>query len=62
MCHNMLSCSIMLIFEMDEYTIITSPGVERISTPVEHKASVMEFLDSMSSLCEETGNRHPQPA
>ena len=50
MCHNMLSCSIVLIFEMDEHSVITSPGVEHISTPVEHKATVMESLDSMVKL------------
>ena len=52
----------MLIFGMDEHNVIKSPGVERISTPVEHKASAVESSDSMSSLCKETGNRHPQPA
>ena len=40
----------MLIFGMDKHNIITSPGVERISTPVEHKASAVEPSDSMVKL------------
>lgn len=52
----------MLIVGMDEHNVIKSPGVERISTPVEHKASAVESSDSTASLCKEAGNRHPQPA
>ena len=48
----------MLIFGMDESNIIKSPGAERISTPVERKASAVEPEDSMVSLCDEAGNRH----
>ena len=48
----------MLIFGMDEHNIVKSPGVERISTPVERKASFMESADSMISFCDEAGNRH----
>ena len=51
----------MLIFGMDEQNIVKSPGVERISTPVEWKASAVESEDSMVSLCDEAGNRHLQP-
>ena len=52
----------MLIFGMDKHTIVTSPGVERISTPVEQKTSAVESSDSMASCCDEAGNRHSQPA
>ena len=48
----------MLIFGMDESNIIKSPGVERISTPVERKDSAVESSDSMVSLCDEAGNHH----
>ena len=51
----------MLILGMDEHNVIKSPGVERISTPVERKASAVESSDSMISLCDEAGNRHRQP-
>ena len=52
----------MLVFGMDKHSVIKSPGVERISTPVEHKASVAEPLEPVVSLCNEAGSRHPQPA
>ena len=52
----------MLVFGMDKHNIIKSPGVERISTPVEYKASVAEPSGAAVSLCEEAGSRHPQPA
>ena len=48
----------MLIFGMDEHNVIKSPGVERISTPVERKASAVESSDSMISCCDEAGNHH----
>lgn len=52
----------MLVFGMDKHNIVKSPGAGRISTPVEHKASVTEPSGSVVSLCEEAGSRHPQPA
>lgn len=53
----------MLVFGMDEHNVVKSPGVERISTPVEHKASTTtEPSWPVVSLCGEAGNRHPQPA
>ena len=52
----------MLIFGMDEHNVVQSPGVERASTPVEHKASTTEPSWSVVGLCGEAGNRHPQPA
>lgn len=52
----------MLVFGMDEHNVVQSPGVERISTPVERKASTTEPSWSVVSLCGEAGNRHPQPA
>ena len=52
----------MLIFGMDKHNIVKSPGVERTSTPVEHKATVAEPSGSVVSLCGEAGSRHPQPA
>ena len=52
----------MLIFGMDEHNIVKSPGVERTSTPVEHKATATEPSGSVVSLCREAGSRHPQPA
>ena len=51
----------MLIFGMDEHNVVQSPGVERASTPVEHKASTTEPSWSVASLCGEAGNRHSQP-
>ena len=47
----------MLIFGMDEHNIVKSPGLERVSTPVEQKASAVEPVNSMVSLCDEAGNR-----
>ena len=52
----------MLVFGMDKHNIIKSPGMERTSTPVEHKATVAEPSGSVVSLCDEAGSRHPQPA
>lgn len=52
----------MLIFGMDEHNVVKSPGVERISTPVEHKASTTEPSWPVVSFCGEAGNHHPQPA
>ena len=52
----------MLVFGMDKHNIIKSPGVERTSTPVEHKATATEPSRSVVSLCDEAGNCHPQPA
>ena len=52
----------MLVFGMDKHNIIKSPGVERISTPVEHKATAAEPSESVVSLCGEAGSRHPLPA
>ena len=52
----------MLVFGMDKHNIIKSPGVERTSTPVEHKATVAEPSGSVVSLCDEAGSRHPQTA
>ena len=51
----------MLVFGMDEQNIIKSPGVERTSTPVEHKATATEPSKSVASLCKEAGSRHHQP-
>lgn len=51
----------MLVFGMDEHNVVKSPGVERISTPVERKATAVGSSDSMASCCDEAGNRHPQP-
>ena len=48
----------MLVFGMDKQNIIKSPGVERTSTPVEHKASAAEPLGSVVSLCNEAGSCH----
>lgn len=48
----------MLVFGMGKHNIVTSPGVGRISTPVERKASAVESSDSMASCCDEAGNRH----
>ena len=48
----------MLIFGMDESNVIKSPGVERISTPVERKASAVEPSGTAASVCDEAGNRH----
>ena len=52
----------MLVFGMDKHNIVKSPGVERASTPVEHKATATEPSGSVVSLCDEAGNCHPQPA
>ena len=52
----------MLVFGMDKQNIIKSPGAERTSTPVERKASAAEPSASVVSLCNEAGNRYPQPA
>ena len=52
----------MLVFGMDKHNIIKSPGVERTSTPVEHKATAAEHSGTVVSLCNEAGSRHPQPA
>ena len=52
----------MLIFGMDEHNVVQSPGVERISTPVERKATAVGSSDSMASCCDEAGNRHLKPA
>lgn len=52
----------MLVFGIDKHNVVKSPGVERISTPVEHKAATTEPSRSVASLCEEAGSRHPQPA
>ena len=52
----------MLVFGMDKQNIIQSPGIERISTPVEHKASAAELSGSVVSLCNEAGGCHLQPA
>ena len=46
----MVTCHSMLIIGMNEHTVITSPGVERISTPVERKASAVEPSGSMVKL------------
>ena len=48
----------MLIFGMDEHNIVKSPGVERISTTVERKASAVEPSGTAASVCDEAGNRH----
>ena len=48
----------MLVFGMDKHNVIKSPGMERISTPVEHKATVTEPSGAVVSLCNEAGNRH----
>ena len=48
----------MLIFGMDEHNVIKSPGLERVSTPVEWKASAVEPIGSRSSCCDEAGNHH----
>ena len=48
----------MLVFGMDKHNIIKSPGVERTSTPVEHKATATEPSESVVSLCGEAGSRH----
>lgn len=48
----------MLVFGMDEHNVIKSPGVERASTPVEHKATTTEPSGPAASFCEETRNRH----
>ena len=52
----------MLVFGMDKQNIVKSPGMERISTPVEHKATVTEPSGSVVSLCNEAGSCHLQPA
>ena len=52
----------MLVFGMDEHNIVKSPGVERASTPVEHKAAAAEPSGAVVSLCYEAGSHHPQPA
>ena len=52
----------MLVFGMDKYNVVKSPGVGRISTPVERKATAAEPSGAAVSLCEEAGSRHPQPA
>ena len=49
----------MLVFGVDEHNIVKSPGMERISTPVEHKATVAEPSGSVVSLCDEAGSCHP---
>ena len=56
------SAKIMLVFGMDKQNIVKSPGVERISTPVEHKATATEPSGFVVSLCNEAGSRHLQPA
>ena len=48
----------MLIFGIDESNVIKSPGVERTSTPVERKASIVEPSGAAVSCCDEAGNRH----
>ena len=45
----------MLVFGMDEHNGVKSPGVERASTPVEHKATATEPSRSVASLCGEAG-------
>ena len=52
----------MLVFGMDKHNIVKPPGVERTSTPVEHKATAAEHSGTVVSLCNEAGSRHPQPA
>ena len=52
----------MLVFGVDKHNIIKSPGVEHISTPVEHKATAAEPSGAVVSLCEEAGSHHLQPA
>ena len=48
----------MLIFGMDEHNIVKSPGLERVSTPVERKASAVVPSGAAVSCCVEAGNRH----
>ena len=48
----------MLVFGMDKHNVVKPPGMERISTPVEHKASAAELTGSVVSLCYEAGSCH----
>lgn len=54
---DMHSAKNMLVFGLDKRNIIKSSGVERISAPVEHKATVTEPYGAVTSLCNEAGGQ-----